>query len=70
MRKKHKLIYTSRTNKSILEAFEYYESAQKDLGDYFLSSLESCISSIDGNPEIYKTVYKIYRQRLSVFLML
>lgn len=29
MRKKHKLIYTSRSNKNILEAFEYYESAQK-----------------------------------------
>jgi hypothetical protein len=62
MRKKHKLIYTSRSHKNILTAFEYYESAQKDLGDYFLASLEECIISIDSNPEIYKMVYKTYRQ--------
>jgi len=62
MRKRHKLIYTSRSLKSILAAFEYYESAQKDLGDYFLSSLEECIASVDSYPEIYKTIYKSYRQ--------
>lgn len=43
MRKKHKFIYTSRSNKNIIEAFEYYESAQNNLGDYFLSSLENCM---------------------------
>jgi hypothetical protein len=62
MRKKHKFIYTSRSYKSILKAFEYYEAAQKDLGDYFLASLEDCIISIDSNPEIYKNIYKTYRQ--------
>ena len=62
MRKKHKLIYTSRAYKSILKAFEYYESAQKDLGDYFLSFLEECILSIDNNPEIYRIIHKNYRQ--------
>lgn len=62
MRKKHKFVYTSRSHKSILTAFEYYESAQKDLGDYFLTSLEDCVISIDNNPEIYKEIYKTYRQ--------
>lgn len=62
MRKKHKLIYTSQSHKSILSTFDYYESAQKDLGDYFLSSLEECIVSIDAYPEIYKLIYKTYRQ--------
>ncbi len=62
MRKKHRLVFTSRANTNILKAFEYYETVQKDLGDYFLTSLENCIIYIDHNPEIFKTVFKNFRQ--------
>jgi len=62
MRKKHKLIFTSGANANILKAYEYYENAQKDLGDYFLASMENCIIHIDSNPEIYKAIYKDFRQ--------
>lgn len=62
MKKGPKLTYTSRANCSIIKAFEYYESAQKDLGSYFFASLEDCIISIAKNPEIYKAVYQNYRQ--------
>lgn len=62
MRKKHKVIFTTRANNDILNAFNYYESAQKDLGDYFLNSLENSITSIDSNPDIYKFVHKSFQQ--------
>lgn len=62
MRKKHKFFYTSRTNKSIMKAFDYYETAQKNLGDYFILSLEKCLASIDSNPEIFKVVHRNFRQ--------
>ncbi|MCW4467500.1 type II toxin-antitoxin system RelE/ParE family toxin [Flavobacterium sp. MFBS3-15] len=62
MRKKHKFFYSSHTNRSVMKAFDYYESVQKDLGDYFILSLEKCLASIDNNPEIFKIIHKNFRQ--------
>ena len=62
MKRKHKVIFTSRANNDVLTAFDYYESAQKDLGSYFLDSLENTIISIESNPDIYKFVHKSFQQ--------
>ncbi|GGB74354.1 hypothetical protein GCM10007424_12830 [Flavobacterium suaedae] len=62
MKRKHKVTFTSRANNDVLIAFEYYESSQKDLGNYFLDSLENSIISIDNNTEIYKFIHKSFQQ--------
>lgn len=62
MKKGRKVVYTSRAEKSITDAFDYYESAQADLGAYFIASLENCIKSISENPEIFIVFRKSYRQ--------
>ncbi len=62
MKREHKLIYSSCARNSLLNTYTYYELSQKDLGDYFISSLEECISIIDRNSEIFKLIYKDYRQ--------
>ena len=62
MKRKHKVTFTSRANNDVLNAFEYYESSQKDLGNYFLDSLENSTTSIDNNPEIYKFIHKSFQQ--------
>lgn len=62
MKRKHKIVFTSRANSNILDAFNYYESAQKDLGNYFLDSLENSFISIESSPDIYKFVYKSFQQ--------
>jgi len=62
MKRKHKFVITTKAIINILDAFEYYELAQSGLGDSFLESLELSYQSIDNNPELYKIVFKSFRQ--------
>lgn len=62
MKKGRKVIYTSPATKSIIKAYDYYESSQKDLGAYFIESLEKCIKCIADNPQIFIVFCKDYRQ--------
>lgn len=62
MKRERKLVYTTSFHESVLKAIDYYETAQKDLGDYFLASLADCLNSLKRNPEIYKVFFKSYRQ--------
>lgn len=62
MRRERKLVYTTAFYKSVLNAIDYYENAQKDLGDYFVASVDDCLNSLKRNPEIYKVFFKSYRQ--------
>lgn len=49
----------------IVEAFEYYESCRKNLGQAFLQSLEESLHKIQRNPLLYK---EIHRQIRRVFI--
>ncbi|RZJ71643.1 MAG: type II toxin-antitoxin system RelE/ParE family toxin [Flavobacterium sp.] len=62
MKRKHKFVITATATTDILEAFEYYEFAQSGLGIAFLQSLNLSYQSIDGSPEVYRKVFKNYRQ--------
>lgn len=62
MKRERKLVYTTAFHESTLNAIDYYENAQRDLGDYFLASLKDCLNSLKRNPEIYKVFFQSYRQ--------
>ena len=62
MKRKHKFVVTTKAIINILDAFEYYEFSQPGLGDSFLEYLELSYRSIDNNPEIYKVIFKNFRQ--------
>lgn len=52
----------------MIEAAEYYESRQSDLGKRFLESVRSLINQIRINPRIFKTLLKNIRlAKTSIF---
>lgn len=52
----------------MIEAAEYYESRQKDLGKRFLESVRSLLHQIRINPGIFKTVNNnIHLAKTSIF---
>lgn len=46
----------------IIEAFEYYESCQKNLGRVFLQCIEESLTKIQKNPLFYKEIYQHVRR--------
>ena len=57
-----KLKFTFRANIDTIEAYEYYEFRQVNLGERFLLELDNCCNSIVLNYSTYKNVHTIYRQ--------
>jgi len=53
--------FHSDAESEMIEAAEWYESKQNDLGKRFLESVRSLIHQIQINPAIYKTVHKDIR---------
>ena len=48
----------------VLEAVEYYEGKQEDLGIRFLEQWESCVEALQRDPLLYQKKYKNFRQVL------
>ncbi|MBA3675471.1 MAG: type II toxin-antitoxin system RelE/ParE family toxin [Chitinophagaceae bacterium] len=53
-------ILSSRAQKEITQAWEWYEERQQILGDRFIKEVINKIRVIEQNPERYPTRYKSY----------
>lgn len=47
-----------------IDAFLYYESQQKHLGERFLDKMELLLSDIAKHPKLYPEKYKSFRQAI------
>lgn len=50
--------------KGAIDAFLYYESQQKHLGERFLDKMELVLNDISKHPKLYPEKYKSFRQAL------
>jgi len=55
-------ILSTRAQKEIMEAWEWYEERQQSLGDRFVKEVIDKIRLIEQNPERYPTRYKFYKE--------
>jgi len=55
-------ILSSRAQKEITQAWEWYEDRQQTLGDRFVKEVINKIRVIVQNPERYPTRYKSYKE--------
>ncbi|MGD2118436.1 MAG: type II toxin-antitoxin system RelE/ParE family toxin [Chromatiales bacterium] len=55
---KRKLIIRTEAEADIQDAYQWYESQRKGLGENFLLCIEEALSRISRNPAIHKVVYK------------
>jgi len=46
------------------DAYQWYESQRKGLGEHFLLCVEEALSRVSRNPAIYSVVYKDVRRTL------
>lgn len=58
------VLYTQHAKEDIKEAYEWYEQREPTLGDEFLRCLESCVSSMQRNAEMYPIAVDGYRRAL------
>jgi hypothetical protein len=61
---KHELIIKEEAKFEVLEAYNYYENANRGLGDIFLEYLEKCFDRIISNPLHFPIRRKPYREAL------
>lgn len=59
---KKTLIITEDASQEIMDAFNYYESAQSGIGAVFINYLESTFNSISTNPNGFKRISAKSRQ--------
>jgi plasmid stabilization system protein ParE len=55
-------ILSTRAQKEIIQAWEWYEERQQSLGNRFLKEVINKIRLIEQNPERYATRYKSYKE--------
>jgi plasmid stabilization system protein ParE len=58
----HRTILSSRAQKEITEAWNWYEDRQPGLGDRFLKELRTRIEKIEQTPERYPTRFRSYKE--------
>jgi plasmid stabilization system protein ParE len=58
------LVITEEAHLDILEAYQYYEEKQKDLGNRFLNALQNCYQSLAMHPEHYSYINEDYHRIL------
>jgi plasmid stabilization system protein ParE len=58
----HGVILSSRAQKEIIEAWDWYEDRQRGLGDRFLKEVKSRIEKIAQTPERYPTRFRSYKE--------
>jgi len=56
-----KLIIKEEAARETIEAFLWYETTNKGLGESFLGELEECYHKIMRNPEAFQKQYKDFR---------
>ncbi len=61
-------ILSTRAQKEITKAWEWYEERQHSLGDRFVKEVINKINLIEQNPEGYPSSYKFYKEApVSIF---
>lgn len=58
------LVITSEAKQDISRAYGWYEGQRPGLGAGFLEAIESCIHSLQRNPEVHESVRGDYRRAL------
>ena len=55
-------VLSSRAQKEIAQAWEWYEDRQRGLGDRFLKEVVSRLKKIEQSPDKYPTRFKTYKE--------
>jgi plasmid stabilization system protein ParE len=55
-------IFSSRAQKEIIQAWEWYEERQRGLGDRFVKEITDRIRKIEQAPERYPTRFRSYKE--------
>lgn len=58
------LILRKEAEQDLKDAYEWYESQQKNLGVTFISEIDAAINRIEGNPQAHAKIYKNIRRAL------
>lgn len=61
-KKPYSATYSSRAQKEIAKAWEWYEDRQQGLGDRFINELTRRVQLLEQNPNRYPTRYKSYKE--------
>lgn len=56
-----KLVIKEEAARETIEAFLWYETKSRGLGESFLSELEECYNKVTQNPEAFQKQYKDFR---------
>lgn len=67
MKKELNVIIKEQANKEIVEAYEFYETKQVGLGEYFLNDFTNTINAIQLSPNGFVKFYDFRQVRFSVF---
>lgn len=62
--KKKRVIIRPEAESDIADAYQWYESQRKGLGENFLLCIEEALSRISRNPTIYSVIYEEVRRVL------
>ncbi len=62
--KKKRVIIRPEAESDIADAYQWYESQRKGLGENFLLCIEEALSRISRNPAIYSVIYEEVRRVL------
>ena len=60
----NELVVTPEVEVDIAEAYQWYETRRRGLGEEFLSSIEACVKSTCREPGIYPIVHGCCRRAL------
>ncbi|MES2837349.1 MAG: type II toxin-antitoxin system RelE/ParE family toxin [Bacteroidota bacterium] len=58
----YKISFATLAETEIIDAYNFYEDKQKNLGERFLTTIQTSINSIKLNPFIYQRKYKHFRE--------
>lgn len=60
----YKITFATLAETEIINAYNFYEDKQKNLGERFLAAMQTSINSIKLNPFIYQRKHKHFREAL------
>ena len=60
----HSLVFAPEAEADILEAYDWYESQRRGLGEEFLNCVEASLHALERHPERHAVAFAQYRRTL------
>ena len=58
------VIYTPEAEDDVVDSYNWYESHEPGLGEYFLRCVEACVLTIQRHPQLYPSAVDEFRRAL------